>query len=219
MSDLLTLEDSELVALYLTGDSRAFSVFYERHGKKLFNFVRLKLASYKDEAEDITQKVWSEWLNQCLDDNACAEKLGPALLFTIAKSRAIDFLRKQGRTQSLDISTSDDESQSIDPEDDNALHADRQSELVHSVHQVIDQQLKQATHLVAHATNEFDKVKAVKKLEKITDRCNEQRTVFELAWMGYSLDVIEEMAGLSIDKVRYRQKELYTLLKDSDIQL
>jgi len=213
------LTDSELMSLYLEGNAGSFNTFYERHGKKLYNFIRKVLSDYKDEAEDITQAVWDKWLQLCLSGEKTSDELSAALLFTIGKNKAIEHYRKFNRMSSLESIEEDDTSSSLQLIDENEELADNQSALIWSVYQVIEQKVNQVRAALKAADNEFGRAKLTKEYEKISNRAEQLKQVFDMSWMGYSRDKISAAIGLSVDVVRYREQELHDLLKASDISI
>ena len=57
VSDLVTPDDSEFVALARQGDHRAFAELVRRHQDRVFRFL-LRMIGSRDEATDLTQDTF-----------------------------------------------------------------------------------------------------------------------------------------------------------------
>ena len=86
------LVDAELLSAVAGGDSDAFSRFYDRHASVLFGLC-VRILRDAREAEDVLQEVFLQVWRE-------ARKFDPGRasvrtwLFTLARSRALDRLRK-----------------------------------------------------------------------------------------------------------------------------
>ncbi|PZP50398.1 MAG: hypothetical protein DI598_05650 [Pseudopedobacter saltans] len=94
--------DSNLIALIRSGDELAFAEFFCGLKEPLFRFL-FSLTKSQQEAEDILQEVFiSIWQKKdALEDIANLN----GFVFTIAKNKALDYLRK--KTNFVEISDSD----------------------------------------------------------------------------------------------------------------
>ena len=88
----VTHEESKCLIALAAGDFKAFSVLYEKHHRALY-FFALKLSKNPHEAEELVQSVFvTVWeTRQTIDP----EKSFSAYLFTIARNRFYDMLRKR----------------------------------------------------------------------------------------------------------------------------
>lgn len=89
--------DEQLLVGIRSADRSAFAEFYDRHGPKVFAFL-LKLLRHRDEAEDTLQEVFLHvWNRSDQYDQKRARPL--AWLVCVARSRALDRLRRRKRTE------------------------------------------------------------------------------------------------------------------------
>jgi DNA-directed RNA polymerase specialized sigma24 family protein len=103
--------DKRLLQLFLTGNSRAFDRFYNRHSSKMLHFTYRKMNYNTADAEDVHAGVWEKFLNLLLDNKTGKELFldkifdpdrnttGTATpyLQTITRNRIIDFYRTKER--------------------------------------------------------------------------------------------------------------------------
>jgi len=217
-TEKVQLSDLELMKSYLDGDVKSFEIFYERHGGKLFNFIKKVLYGNEADAKDVVQVIWSEWFNLCLAGNKTAEELAPKYLFKIGKNKATDYLRANySRDAMLDKLTI--EAESFDEGIGGANDFDREVPLITTVYGAIDQQLESVENQLNVAKNEFDRKRITNQLTKVQALAEQQKQVFDLTWMGYSRKDISEISGLTPDVVRSRGLQLRDLLSDFDINL
>ena len=59
---LINLSDSELVALYLKGDSKSFEALIQKHKNKIYAFILSKIRN-RDLAEDIFKDTFIKVIN------------------------------------------------------------------------------------------------------------------------------------------------------------
>jgi len=214
-TEKVQLSDLELMKSYLDGDVKSFEIFYERHGGKLFNFIKKLLYGNEADAKDVAQVTWSEWFNLCLAGNKTAEELAPKFLISIGKKKVIDYLRANySRDAMLDELTIETESF-----DEGIGGSNREAPLITTVYGTIDQQLESIESQLVLAKNEFDRKRIANKLAKFQVLAKQQKQVFDLTWMGYSREDISEISGLTTHVVRSRGLQLRDLLADFDINL
>ncbi len=70
-----------------------FEKIYDTHVEQIFRFVYLKVGS-KDDAEDITSRVFTQTWKSVADTDIKAIKKPRALLYRIARNLVIDYYRK-----------------------------------------------------------------------------------------------------------------------------
>jgi len=87
--------DADLLHAHSAGDPHAFARLYDRYDRPCFRFIRRTLAAaHADAAEDLHQETWIS-----VSKNAASFDPGkasfPAWLFTIARHKVFDHLRRQ----------------------------------------------------------------------------------------------------------------------------
>jgi len=87
-------EDSVLIARYLAGDERGFEAFYARHRRAVYVYL-LAFVRNRAVAEELLQETFITLLRQLGRLHGRADLR--SCLLRIARSRAIDFLRKERR--------------------------------------------------------------------------------------------------------------------------
>ncbi len=91
----MTSEDSDetLMAAYAKGDSRAFSLLFERYKKRIYGFLLNKLGhSQIQVAEDLLQLSWLK-VHQARSDFDAKKKFS-TWIFTIAQNSMFDHFKK-----------------------------------------------------------------------------------------------------------------------------
>lgn len=97
--------DADLMQAYARGDAAAFAMLYDRHERSVHRFIRRSLGTRFDSAaDDVLQETWisvaraaARYVQQP------AEARFATWLFTVARSRVVDHLRRQKvATVSLD---------------------------------------------------------------------------------------------------------------------
>jgi RNA polymerase sigma-70 factor (ECF subfamily) len=116
MNEALT--DEALLAAHLRGDGSAFATLFDRHQTPVFRYLLRQLRAQAS-AEDVLQDTFMTVLRQAEQFRASPSSSGfRAWLFTIARSRLVDHVRRQGREASVDDpgqdGTSDDEFETHD---------------------------------------------------------------------------------------------------------
>ena len=94
--------DEALMRAFAAGDAEAFTRLYDRHERSTWRFIRHRLGrAHEAAADDVMQEAW-------ISVARAAPRYEPTArfttwLFTIARSRAVDYLRTQSQaTLSLD---------------------------------------------------------------------------------------------------------------------
>ena len=88
------LSDAELIKNYKAGNEGAFEVLLSRYKLPLFNYI-LRMVRSKDVAEDIFQDVWIRIIK--LLPKYKEQNKFSGLLFKLANSKSIDYLRRNKR--------------------------------------------------------------------------------------------------------------------------
>lgn len=92
--------DSQLLQRIATADREAFAVFYDRHAATVFAML-VRLLPQRGDAEDVLQETFCQvWRQANRFDAARASPRGWLLM--LARSRALDHLRRQRPTSDLD---------------------------------------------------------------------------------------------------------------------
>lgn len=86
--------DRELIRQYLNGDEEAFAIFYQRYRKTLYVYL-LSIVRFRETAEELLQDTFFSFLRN-LARLREADAVKP-YLFRTARSRAVDFFRKERR--------------------------------------------------------------------------------------------------------------------------
>ena len=89
-----------------SGDRLALAELYDRHGPLMFG-VALRILRNRSDAEDALQEAWVQAWNRC-DAYDPARGSVAAWLVTIARSRALDKLRRQSARDRAEASASAD---------------------------------------------------------------------------------------------------------------
>jgi RNA polymerase sigma-70 factor (ECF subfamily) len=97
------LEDfdtARLVTRIQSGDRDAFAALYQRYFDRVYGYLLVMLSDQR-EAEDAAQHVFVKAF-EALSDYELRGQPFRAWLFTIARNRAVDHLRRQERTEPID---------------------------------------------------------------------------------------------------------------------
>jgi RNA polymerase sigma-70 factor (ECF subfamily) len=89
--------DAALMARVLNRDSRALELLYDRYSRPVYSLV-LRIAQQPASAEEIVQDVFLQIWRNAKRYQAARGPLGP-WLFTVARNRALDFLRLKREKQ------------------------------------------------------------------------------------------------------------------------
>jgi RNA polymerase sigma-70 factor, ECF subfamily len=96
-ADILTGNDQELVERLRRRDPDAMSDLYDRYSRVVYSVI-LRIVKNAAVAEELTQEAFLRAWNRASDFDASRGRLGSWLL-TIARNRAIDFLRSTAGQQ------------------------------------------------------------------------------------------------------------------------
>lgn len=99
--------DDALMARYCNGDFKAFELLYHRHSRRLYRYIAWQ-TTRKDLVDEIIQDTWLK-----LHNARSGYRIGTGFktfLYTIAKHRLIDLLRKQRLVLESDLNNHEDDS-------------------------------------------------------------------------------------------------------------
>ncbi len=99
MTPIRRQSDQDLAALSGTGDERAFTLLFERHGPALYRYCR-SIVHHEQDAQDVVQTTMIQALT-ALRDRPLEAPLKP-WLFRIAHNESITLLRRRRPTADLD---------------------------------------------------------------------------------------------------------------------
>jgi len=97
---LINLSDSELVALYLKGDSKSFEALMQKHKNKIFAFILSKIRN-RDLAEDIFQDTFIKVINSLQNGKYNEEGKFLPWVMRIANNLVIDYFRKSKKMRTI----------------------------------------------------------------------------------------------------------------------
>lgn len=97
---LINLSDSELVALYLKGDSKSFEALMQKHKNKIFAFILSKIRN-RDLAEDIFQDTFIKVINSLQKGKYNEEGKFLPWVMRIANNLVIDYFRKSKKMRTI----------------------------------------------------------------------------------------------------------------------
>ena len=95
-----SINDQELVNLYLTGNQNSLEVLIHRHKKKVFSYIML-IVKDKQLAEDIFQDTFIKVINTLRKGNYNEEGKFLPWVVRIAHNLAIDYFRKEKRMPTI----------------------------------------------------------------------------------------------------------------------
>lgn len=99
--------DESLMLAYAAGEASAFARLYDRHAKRVHRFISRSLgARHASAADDVLQDTWISVTRQAARYVPTARFT--TWLFTVARSRVIDHLRRHGRANELSLDAGDD---------------------------------------------------------------------------------------------------------------
>ena len=100
---MMQAADEQLLVLVGTGDSSAFGMLYDRYAGRVMALLLHLLRDHRD-ADDVLQETfWQVWRTAASYDAARANPVAWMLL--IARSRALDALRRRGRKPMHELQT------------------------------------------------------------------------------------------------------------------
>ena len=97
---LINLSDSELVTLYLKGDSKSFEALIQKHKNKIYAFILSKIRN-RDLAEDIFQDTFIKVINSLQKGKYNEEGKFLPWVMRIANNLVIDYFRKSKKIRTI----------------------------------------------------------------------------------------------------------------------
>ena len=97
---LIKLSDSELVALYLKGDSKSFEALIQKHKNKIYAFILSKIRN-RDLAEDVFQDTFIKVINSLQKGKYNEEGKFLPWVMRIANNLVIDYFRKSKKMRTI----------------------------------------------------------------------------------------------------------------------
>ena len=97
---LINLSDSELVALYLKGDSKSFEALIQKHKNKIYAFILSKIRN-RDLAEDVFQDTFIKVINSLQKGKYNEEGKFLPWVMRIANNLVIDYFRKSKKMRTI----------------------------------------------------------------------------------------------------------------------
>src|SRR5438093_11963818 len=98
MDERAEREDRELILRMASRDANALDAFYTRYNRIAFSLI-LRIVGNREDAEDVlTDVFWQVWQQSPRYDSSRGKPI--AWVLTIARTRAIDYIRSRNRQQS-----------------------------------------------------------------------------------------------------------------------
>jgi len=102
------LTDEALMLMYLDGDQNAFDVVYRRRREGLRRFFERQCGSAAV-AKELAQESWFRFIRACQNGHYTAEAKFTTYLYRLGKNLLIDWYRKHGRYQTVELREEIDE--------------------------------------------------------------------------------------------------------------
>ena len=96
-----TTADSYLVSLCINGDTKAFSVLFERYNRRIYWYI-FKILGNNFDSEDVLQDVFMKTFIYIKDGKYTDEDKLKFFIYTVAYNSCISHIRKEKRLISLD---------------------------------------------------------------------------------------------------------------------
>lgn len=97
--------EKDVVSRAIKGDGKAFAQLYEEHFDKIYRYVYLRVGN-EAEAEDLTQDVFVKAL-EAIGSYRWRNLPFASWIFRIAHNQVIDYFRKQGKVDKVDLEGDD----------------------------------------------------------------------------------------------------------------
>lgn len=107
-----TMDDQQLITIYLTGDSKAFETLLLRHKNRIFRFILMKIKD-RDLADDIFQETFVKIINTLQLGKYNEEGKFLPWAMRIAHNLIIDHFRKTSKVRMISESSSFSDDYSI----------------------------------------------------------------------------------------------------------
>ena len=100
--NIIQLSDSALVSLYIAGNEQAFELLVSRHKNKVYTTILL-IVKNTDTAEDLVQDTFIKAIHTMKSGRYNEEGKFSSWICRIAHNLAIDYFRKEKRSQMINI--------------------------------------------------------------------------------------------------------------------
>ncbi len=107
-----TMDDQQLIAIYLTGDNKAFETLLLRHKNRIFHFILMKIKD-RELADDIFQETFVKIINTLQLGKYNEEGKFLPWAMRIAHNLIIDHFRKTSKVRMISESSSFSDDYSI----------------------------------------------------------------------------------------------------------
>ncbi len=124
LSDSPAVTDADLLAAWRHGDAGAFDLLYARHRAPVYGFL-LRLLGNRALADDVHQDLWLQVIERAGDFRAGGNVR--TWLFTLARSRALDRLRREAVRDGARGRNPDARAYRIDPESRTAAYTSHEA--------------------------------------------------------------------------------------------
>ncbi|CAN5273931.1 RNA polymerase sigma factor [soil metagenome] len=172
-------DDESLLAAFRGGTAAACSTLYSRHERPVYRYL-LRSLSDKAAAEDVMQDTWMTVMRSAADFKP--DHRFTAWLYTIARSRLVDHLRRHRPMVSLDAEAAND------PDSSETL---------------LDRLVDEATPSPEHLSIDRERARAL--MDRFERLPAPQRDVFLLhVQAGLEIDEIAALVGAGAEAVRSR---------------
>ena len=136
-----TMDDQQLITIYLTGDNKAFETLLLRHKNRIFRFILMKIKD-RDLADDIFQETFVKIINTLQLGKYNEEGKFLPWAMRIAHNLVIDHFRKTSKVRMISESSSFSEDYSIfnilSTGEENTLETMTRTELENQMVDLID---------------------------------------------------------------------------------
>jgi RNA polymerase sigma-70 factor (ECF subfamily) len=122
------ITDETLMKRYLDGEESAFEIVYRRRREGLRRFLARKCRS-EALGQDLAQEVWFKLIKACQNGGYTAEAKFTTYLYRLARNNLIDWYRKHGRHEMVELDDEMGHGDTADPsmgeaKDPERLYAD-----------------------------------------------------------------------------------------------
>ena len=107
-----TMDDQQLIAIYLTGDNKAFETLLLRHKNRIFRFILMKIKD-RELADDVFQETFMKIINTLQLGKYNEEGKFLPWAMRIAHNLVIDHFRKTSKVRMISESSSFSDDYSI----------------------------------------------------------------------------------------------------------
>lgn len=107
-----TGSDEALMARYLAGDEKAFEIVYRRHRDGVRRFFARQCGSAAV-GQELAQEVWFKVIRAVQNENYSTDGRFTTYLYRVARNQLIDWYRKTGSHQEVEIDDTTEESSEV----------------------------------------------------------------------------------------------------------